>query len=92
MQFAQNIENASHVVLRGERFRVFRVFPCHYNAVHILVSVAALRVTRHSVNADLAFGEGHENRQESIFKMIDGLFRGHLQHLAQSCKGVLQYP
>ncbi|CAE8716192.1 unnamed protein product [Polarella glacialis] len=44
----------------------------------IMVPVAALRFTHHTVNSDLAFGEGHENRQESIFKLIDALFRGTL--------------
>ena len=45
----------------------------------IRVPVAALRFTHHSVNADLAFGESHGNRQNSILKMIDGLFQDHLQ-------------
>ena len=34
----------------------------------ILVPVAVLRFTHHTVNGDFAFGEDHENRQESIFK------------------------
>lgn len=31
-----------------------------------------------SVNSEMAFGEDHANKQESIFKLIDGLFRGHI--------------
>ena len=45
----------------------------------VMVPVAVLRFTHHSVNADLAFGESHENKQESIFKLVDALFRGHIQ-------------
>jgi len=37
-----------------------------------LVPVHALRFTHHSINADLAFGEDHDNRQESIFKLHNG--------------------
>eukprot|EP00929_Paragymnodinium_shiwhaense_P045524 TRINITY_DN23254_c0_g1_i1.p1 TRINITY_DN23254_c0_g1~~TRINITY_DN23254_c0_g1_i1.p1 ORF type:complete len:530 (+),score=85.63 TRINITY_DN23254_c0_g1_i1:73-1662(+) len=43
-----------------------------------LIPVSALRFTHHTVNASLAFGEDHENRQESIFKLFDSLFRGML--------------
>ena len=45
----------------------------------VMVPVAVIRFTHHTVNAELAFGEDHENRQESIFKSVDGLFRGDLQ-------------
>ena len=48
----------------------------------ISVPVGALRFTHHTVNAEMAFGEDHENKQESIFKLIDGLFRGHILPLA----------
>ncbi|CAE7265100.1 unnamed protein product, partial [Symbiodinium necroappetens] len=41
--------------------------------------VLALRFTHHAVNAHFAFGEEHENRQESIFKLFLGLFMGHLK-------------
>ena len=41
----------------------------------------------HSVNADLAFGDSHGNRQNSILKMIDGLFQDHLQ-LEDMCLNV----
>ena len=45
----------------------------------VMVPVAVIRFTHHTVKAELAFGEDHENRQESIFKSVDGLFRGDLQ-------------
>jgi hypothetical protein len=45
----------------------------------VMVPVAMILFTHHTVNAELAFGEDHENRQESIFKLADGLFRGHIQ-------------
>ncbi|OLP95908.1 hypothetical protein AK812_SmicGene21905 [Symbiodinium microadriaticum] len=41
--------------------------------------VLALRFTHKAVNAHFAFGEEHENRQESIFKLFLGLFMGHLK-------------
>ena len=44
----------------------------------MLLLVAALRFTHHTVNAELAFGEDHENCQASIFQLLDALFRGHL--------------
>ena len=31
------------------------------------------------MNASLAFGEDHENHQESIFKLLEQLFRGSLR-------------
>ena len=30
----------------------------------------AMRFTPHTINADLVFGDDHENRQESIFKLL----------------------
>ena len=44
----------------------------------MLLPVAALRFTHYTVNAELAFGEDHENCQASIFKLFDALFRAHL--------------
>ncbi|CAE7301806.1 unnamed protein product [Symbiodinium sp. CCMP2592] len=41
--------------------------------------VLALRFTHKAVNAHFAFGEEHENRQESIFKLFMGLFMGNLK-------------
>ena len=47
-----------------------------------LVPVHALRFTHHSINADLAFGEDHDNRQESIFKLRNYL----CQPVSVACK------
>ncbi|CAE7027349.1 unnamed protein product, partial [Symbiodinium sp. CCMP2456] len=44
-----------------------------------LLPVLALRFTHKAVNAHFAFGEEHENRQESIFKLFLGFFMGHLK-------------
>ena len=44
----------------------------------VLLLVTALRFTHYTVHAELAFGEDHENRQESIFKVIDGQKRWRL--------------
>lgn len=48
--------------------------PCPDSIVPLPVS--AIRFTHHSVNAHLAFGEDHDNNQESIFNLFDWLFRG----------------
>eukprot|EP00973_Karenia_brevis_P071331 9907947-Karenia_brevis.AAC.1 len=48
-----------------------------YDAV--LVPVAALRFTHSTINSNLAVGEDHDNCLQSIFKLIDALFRGHLE-------------
>ena len=37
----------------------------------VLLLVAILRWTHHTVNADVAFGEEREDRQESIFRLFD---------------------
>ena len=39
---------------------------CH----RVIGPVAALRFSNTGVHAELAFGEHHENRQESIFKLL----------------------
>jgi len=44
----------------------------------VLIPVQALRLTHHSINADFAFGDDHENRQESIFKLFLNYFWGRL--------------
>ena len=36
----------------------------------ILLPVSALRFTHHTVNANFAFGDDHNNSQESIFKLF----------------------
>ena len=43
-----------------------------------LIPVHLLRFTHHTVNAEFAFGEAHENNQESIFKLFWSLFTGRL--------------
>eukprot|EP00435_Cladocopium_sp_Y103_P058701 s678_g20.t1 len=45
------------------------------------VPIQALRWTHHGINAQLAFGENHENSQESIFKLFEQLFRQRLTPL-----------
>jgi hypothetical protein len=45
----------------------------------VLLPVVMLRFTHHTINVGLAFGEDHENRQESIFKLFDTRFRYQLQ-------------
>ena len=40
----------------------------------VLVPVQALRFTHRSVNADFAFGDNHENNQESIVKLFLNYF------------------
>ena len=45
----------------------------------VLVPVAALRFTHHTTNADFAFGDDHENRQESIFKLFLNYFWNRLK-------------
>ena len=39
------------------------------------IPVLALRQTHKFMNASLAFGDNHDNSQESIFKLFDNLFR-----------------
>ena len=36
--------------------------------------VEILRFTHHTINADTAFGDDHDNRQESILKPFDSFF------------------
>mmetsp|Transcript_148112 Transcript_148112/g.474106 ORF Transcript_148112/g.474106 Transcript_148112/m.474106 type:complete len:272 (+) Transcript_148112:1828-2643(+) len=43
----------------------------------VLLPAMLLRFTHHTINSELAFGDDHENRQESIMKLFDGFFRGH---------------
>mmetsp|Transcript_22082 Transcript_22082/g.40576 ORF Transcript_22082/g.40576 Transcript_22082/m.40576 type:complete len:872 (+) Transcript_22082:51-2666(+) len=43
------------------------------------VPVHSLRFTHQTVNSDFAFGEDHENSQESIFRLFHMLFTGQLQ-------------
>lgn len=42
----------------------------------VQVPVLALRFTHRTINADFAFGEDHDNRQESIMKLFFNLFGG----------------
>eukprot|EP00747_Dinoflagellata_sp_TGD_P151309 gnl/TRDRNA2_/TRDRNA2_177203_c1_seq1.p1 gnl/TRDRNA2_/TRDRNA2_177203_c1~~gnl/TRDRNA2_/TRDRNA2_177203_c1_seq1.p1 ORF type:complete len:419 (+),score=87.22 gnl/TRDRNA2_/TRDRNA2_177203_c1_seq1:187-1257(+) len=42
----------------------------------ILLPVSALRFTHHTVNANFAFGDDHNNSQELIFKLFLNLFCG----------------
>eukprot|EP00747_Dinoflagellata_sp_TGD_P151326 gnl/TRDRNA2_/TRDRNA2_177203_c1_seq9.p1 gnl/TRDRNA2_/TRDRNA2_177203_c1~~gnl/TRDRNA2_/TRDRNA2_177203_c1_seq9.p1 ORF type:complete len:431 (+),score=89.94 gnl/TRDRNA2_/TRDRNA2_177203_c1_seq9:187-1293(+) len=44
----------------------------------ILLPVSALRFTHHTVNANFAFGDDHNNSQESIFKLFLNLFWGRV--------------
>merc|ERR1712137_1449920 len=44
----------------------------------VLVPVQALRFTHHTINSEFAFGEDHDNRQESIFKLFLNYFWGRL--------------
>lgn len=45
------------------------------------VPILALRWTHKGINAQLAFGENHENSQEFIFKLFEQLFRQRLTPL-----------
>ena len=40
----------------------------------LAVPVFMLRFTHYTINAEMSFGDDHENRQESIFKLFDTLF------------------
>ena len=42
------------------------------------IPIFALRQTHMFMNASLAFGDNHDNSQESIFKLFDNLFRGRV--------------
>ncbi|CAE7780784.1 unnamed protein product [Symbiodinium sp. CCMP2592] len=43
------------------------------------IPILALRQTHKFMNASLAFGDNHDNSQESIFKLFDNLFRGRVE-------------
>eukprot|EP00435_Cladocopium_sp_Y103_P045057 s253_g12.t2 len=43
--------------------------------MYTTVPIQALRWTHNGINAQLAFGDDHENAQESIFKLFEQLFR-----------------
>eukprot|EP00435_Cladocopium_sp_Y103_P043640 s1868_g12.t1 len=43
------------------------------------IPILALRFTHASVNASLAFGDSHENKQENILKLFDQMFRNRVR-------------
>jgi hypothetical protein len=45
----------------------------------VMVPLAALRFTHHTINSNLAFGDDHEHSQESLFKLFHLLFEGSLE-------------
>ncbi|CAE7758716.1 unnamed protein product [Symbiodinium sp. CCMP2456] len=64
--------------IRDELPRLLRA--CVYVSDGFLVDIPilALRQTHGHVNASLAFGDDHGNSQESIFKLVEQLFRGRV--------------
>ena len=53
--------------------------------------VVALRWIRMCINAAFSFGDGHENVQEIIFKLIEQLFRKHVNPLDLEPLNVFPY-